>query len=216
MSGDPPIRIPTEYVVGIDAGGTQSTVVVAKPDGREVLRRTGPAARFDPREPGASACVIVELTRAAVATAGLDLPAPALCAGVAGAGGRVEREALRDILDGAELAHRVTVVSDGEIALEGALPGAPGIVLVAGTGSIAFGRAEDGRTERNGHYRVGDSRGVPLGWVRTGDVEEWKPHSGARPVRRPKAGSTRVHCRRSWRSKGRRAIAENTGSLLSP
>jgi N-acetylglucosamine kinase-like BadF-type ATPase len=53
---------------------------------------------------------------------------------------------------------RVAVGNDGEAALLGAFAGAPGIVVIAGTGSIAFGRGPDGVLSRaGGHgYLIGD------------------------------------------------------------
>jgi N-acetylglucosamine kinase-like BadF-type ATPase len=46
----------------------------------------------------------------------------------------------------------VTVVGDQEIAFEAAFGDAPGILVIGGTGSIAFGRSEDGRTARAGGH----------------------------------------------------------------
>ncbi len=46
----------------------------------------------------------------------------------------------------------VQVVNDAAAALTAGTKGAPGIVLIAGTGSIAFGETADGRTARAGGY----------------------------------------------------------------
>ncbi len=53
------------------------------------------------------------------------------------------------------------VTHDAEIALSGATEGEPGIVMIAGTGSMAFGRNSEGRTARAGGwgYLVGDEGG---------------------------------------------------------
>lgn len=145
-------------LIGIDGGGTATRVVVADENGRELIHRTGPAGLVDPRHPEASATTLITLIREAATEAGVALPAAALCAGLAGAGSLEHRERVREVLLAAGVADRIIVVGDGEIALEGALAGSPGVLLVAGTGSAAWGRAEDGRTARCGGWGmvVGD------------------------------------------------------------
>lgn len=59
-----------------------------------------------------------------------------------------ERAALRRRLR--PLAERITVISDAEAALLGALGGGPGVLVLAGTGSIVLGRDARGRLARAG------------------------------------------------------------------
>jgi glucosamine kinase len=61
-------------------------------------------------------------------------------------------------LAAAEVAGAVRIVSDGEIALHGAFGGGAGVLLIAGTGSVAYGRGPDGRVARCGGWGmiVGD------------------------------------------------------------
>jgi glucosamine kinase len=154
------------YLVGIDGGGTRTTLALADRDGKEILRRTGPAGLVDPRRPTATAEMLTALVREAFAAAGLEGPAYALCAGLAGVGNVAEREMVESALSREGVARHVTVRSDGETALHGALAGEAGILLVAGTGSIAYGRSEDGRVERCGGWGmvVGDEgSGYALG-----------------------------------------------------
>lgn len=146
------------WVIGLDGGGTATRIAVADGDGRELLRRTGPAGRVDPGRPAASADTLIRLVRDTAAEADLPLPASALCAGLAGVGATAPRDHVRSALAGAGIAERIAVVPDGEIALEGALAGAPGILLIAGTGSGAWGRGENDRIARCGGWGmvVGD------------------------------------------------------------
>lgn len=141
-----------KLIAGVDGGGSHTTVALADPSGRELLRRSGGAGFVDPRAPVAAGEAVAALLRAALDEAGVPAPVEALCAGLAGAGNGAEREAVRRLLNDAGVARIVRVVSDGEAALEGALGAEPGILLVAGTGSVAFGRAEDGRVERCGGW----------------------------------------------------------------
>lgn len=146
------------YLVGIDGGGTRTTLALADLAGRELLRRTGPAGLVDPRRPAATAEMLAELVRDTAASAGLRGPGRALCAGLAGVGNPSERDAVQEALRREAVAGLVRIRSDGEIALHGAFAGEAGLLLVAGTGSVAYGRAEDGRIERCGGWGmvVGD------------------------------------------------------------
>lgn len=146
------------FVVGVDGGGTRTTVVLADAQGREILRRSGPAGLVDPRRPAERVDTLASLIRVAAAEAGLEGPAAVLCAGLAGVGNVEEREVVRAGLAAAGVAERVHVLTDGEIALEGALGEGAGILLIAGTGSVAYGRGEDGRVKRCGGWGmvVGD------------------------------------------------------------
>jgi N-acetylglucosamine kinase-like BadF-type ATPase len=79
----------------------------------------------------------------------------AVCVGAAGAGRPEIAARIRSILQ--ELtpelpSHKIEVVGDSTIALEAAFESEPGVIAIAGTGSIVFGRAADGRTARAGGW----------------------------------------------------------------
>jgi glucosamine kinase len=77
-----------------------------------------------------------------------------LYAGVAGTGREAERAALSDALTRRELAEEVLVATDATVALADAFGEGAGIVLIAGTGSIAFGRSPAGLELRCGGWGV--------------------------------------------------------------
>jgi glucosamine kinase len=84
--------------------------------------------------------------------------------GAAGAGRRKIAKAVRRIL--AEIVGgEIEVVGDMEIALEAAFGAGPGIIVIAGTGSIAHGRAEKGRTARAGGWGFGISDEGSAHWI---------------------------------------------------
>jgi len=147
-----------ELLAGIDGGGTRTTLVLAGADGAELARRVGPAGLVDPRHPAATADMLAALVRDALAAAGVEGRPAALCAGLAGVGNESERVEVERALAAAGVAERVRVTTDGAVALEGALGGEAGVLLVAGTGSVAYARAPDGRVERCGGWGmlVGD------------------------------------------------------------
>lgn len=95
--------------------------------------------------------VIAEVTRGA--------PWPeALCLGMAGVDRAGDAAVVREILQRIAPRSRVVVVNDALVALEAGLPGGAGVVLIAGTGSIAYGRNSDGWAARAGGwgYLLGD------------------------------------------------------------
>lgn len=143
---------------GVDGGGTRTTLLLADEDGREVARRVGPAGLVDPRHPAATADMLAALVREAMAQAGTDEKPLAFCAGLAGVGNEDERREVEQALAAAGVSERVRVTTDGEIALQGALGGGAGVLLIAGTGSVGYARGEDGRVERCGGWGmiVGD------------------------------------------------------------
>jgi glucosamine kinase len=143
---------------GIDGGGTRTTLALADDEGRELARRVGPAGLVDPRAPAATASMLAALVRDARAEAGVGEKPVALCAGLAGVGNEDERREVEAALAASGVAERVHVTTDGAIALEGALGGGAGILLIAGTGSVGYGRGVDGRVERCGGWGmiVGD------------------------------------------------------------
>ncbi len=130
---------------GVDAGGSHTEVVILDDAGAELARGTGPAAAVAPGREAAAATTIQAVVRDAA-----TVPLEALVVGAAGAGRPTERERLDALLVRAKLARRVRVVTDGEIALESAFPGQPGMVVIAGTGSAAFARDDSGTVRRTG------------------------------------------------------------------
>jgi len=125
------------WTVGVDAGGTWLRVLAADGRGRRrVIRR--PASR-DLRAALGAIWRHWGLGRARVAH---------LVVATRGVWTASERSAAAASLRG--LARRVTVLSDAEAAHIGALGGRPGLLVLAGTGSIVLGRGARGRWVRAG------------------------------------------------------------------
>lgn len=140
-------------LVGIDAGGTKTRVVVTTGDGTQIAEITGVGAAMAPGEGEESADVIEPLVRDALSTAGRDGGRPrVLCVGAAGVGREAEQRALEDALTRRDVADQVIVETDATIALADAFGEDAGIILIAGTGSIAFGRNGAGFHARCGGW----------------------------------------------------------------
>jgi len=140
------------WVVGVDAGGTRTRAVVVDEEGRELARAEGGAALADPHAPEQAAETIAAVSRDAADRAGVPLPCAALWAGVAGVGRETTRSGVEQALARMGLAERVRVSTDVEAAAADAFGSGPGILLVSGTGSIGWGRAEDGTLGRVGGW----------------------------------------------------------------
>ncbi len=142
------------HVIGFDAGGTKTVGLLADERG-EVLRdaRAGAANLVTQGELGVEKVLFQVLSA-------LDPPGPvdAVCLGIAGADRPAHLELVEGMLARLGFRRAVRVVNDAVIALTAGTPDGLGVVLVAGTGSVAYGRDPTGRTARAGGwgYLLGD------------------------------------------------------------
>jgi glucosamine kinase len=143
----------TLIVIGVDGGGSKTRVLVADEQGTQLGEVVGPASAVRPGQAEHSADVIAAAVRDALASCEMTHVVPkVLCVGVAGAGREPERQALWQALVGRELAEETVVHPDYSIALDDAFGEGPGILLISGTGSAAFGRSPSGTIARCGGW----------------------------------------------------------------
>lgn len=135
---------------GIDAGGTATKCLLLDAEGKILSRYEGPPANYQAGVETA-ANVIKATLRETMARAGLNRIV-SLGIGIAGAGRKPELVKMEQILGRVAGVDQYALTDDGEIALLGAHHGQPGIVLVAGTGSIAYGLRQDGQRVRSGGW----------------------------------------------------------------
>jgi glucosamine kinase len=145
---------PTELVVvGVDGGGSSTRVYVADERAHVLFKATGEGSAVQPGAEADSADVIGALVKNAVIDGEMGHLLPrALVVGVAGAGREAQKIALQQELERLEIAETVVVVTDAEAAMEDAFGEGPGILLIAGTGSIAWGRSPAGTMQRCGGW----------------------------------------------------------------
>lgn len=148
-----------QLFLGIDGGQSSTTALIGDETGRVLgYGRGGPCNHVktgDGREKFTGAilsCVTAACRQAGVESVKFD----AVCAGFSG--GPADKETLLRQLVPSDLAF---VTHDGLIALSGATAGAPGIIAIAGTGQLSFGRNAEGKTGRAGGwgYIFGDEGG---------------------------------------------------------
>lgn len=146
-------------VVGVDGGGTKTRAVVADESGRSLADVEGPASAVKPGQAERSAQVIAETVALALGAAAMSQVVPkVVCVGVAGVGRENERQALWQALAAREIGEEILVHADATVALDDAFGDGPGVLLIAGTGSVAFGRGPTGTVARCGGWgpSIGD------------------------------------------------------------
>lgn len=144
--------------IGIDGGGTKTTCAVgddvsvravATGAGSNVVRLGEKEARAGLHEAIAGACAKAEVS---------PLRVQAACIGAAGAANPEINAAVKDMMRQVLPNACIQVVGDMVIAMEAAFPDLPGVIAIAGTGSIVYGRNQAGETARAGGwgYRISD------------------------------------------------------------
>jgi N-acetylglucosamine kinase-like BadF-type ATPase len=142
-----------QIVLGVDGGGTSTEAWLAGPGG-EILGRgaSGPsnakAVGMDAARQALDAAIRAAFDDARLAPAPVD----AACLGLAGFDRPEDRAILSGWADEARVAHRLVLVNDGDLVVAAGTPEGWGVGVIAGTGSIAVGRAPDGRTARAGGW----------------------------------------------------------------
>ncbi|MCW4012915.1 MAG: hypothetical protein NWF07_07975 [Candidatus Bathyarchaeota archaeon] len=147
--------MPSDFVLGVDGGGTWTRCVVMNLKGEVVS--TGRSGPSNPITMGVDDAIanILEAVDLAMTGAGVfEFKASVL--GLAGIARSYLREEIASRLP--DSYGKTMLVSDARSALAGATGSKPGVVVIAGTGSIAYGINEAGSEARAGGWgwRLGD------------------------------------------------------------
>ena len=136
------------YVVGIDAGGTKTVGLLADETGQVLAEARGSGANLQT----GGELEVEKVFDDVLETLGRDHAISAVCLGIAGVDRPQDEQVIKGILR--RLGHRQSarVVNDAAIALAAGAPHRTGVVVLAGTGSIAYGADETGKTARAGGY----------------------------------------------------------------
>ncbi|MGA9352650.1 MAG: BadF/BadG/BcrA/BcrD ATPase family protein [Terriglobales bacterium] len=142
------------FYLGIDGGGTKTRCVLgsetavlatAVSGGSNIIRLGEAQARASLHAAVRQVCVAANISADRI---------DAVCMGAAGAARPEVAAQLRGIF--AELdphsAARIEIVGDSVIALQAAFRSGPGVIAIAGTGSIVYGRDASGQTNRAGGW----------------------------------------------------------------
>ncbi|HTR46025.1 MAG TPA: BadF/BadG/BcrA/BcrD ATPase family protein [Verrucomicrobiae bacterium] len=139
------------HYVGFDGGGSKTECLLADAEGRIVARAT--AGPSNPMRTGYARAwfALSEAGDKVLAAAKIHAEhVRAICAGLGGAGRSGVVRRVTTFLEGSFPNATIRVTTDLEIALEAAFGAGEGMILLAGTGSAAFGRDAAGKTARAG------------------------------------------------------------------
>ncbi|MCU1310715.1 MAG: ATPase BadF/BadG/BcrA/BcrD type [Candidatus Angelobacter sp.] len=196
--------------LGIDAGGSKTECAIA--NDKEVLGRfTAGTCKFQRVGREAATASLQATVRGALHAANSNAnDIRQSCIGISGASQPEVREwathTLTSLLSGG-----VTVVGDNIIAHEAAFEGGAGVLIVAGTGSIVYGRNERGEVARAG------------GWgpiVSDEGSGNWIGRSAVRDVLQALDGGTQTALleaiRQAWSASSREEIARIANGSPAP
>jgi len=152
------------YYLGVDGGGSKTTCAVGDEvsllatvtGGPSNITRVGEVrARESLHQVIREACAAAKIASGQVQRA---------CIGVAGAG-REEIASAMGKMAAEMIPGEIEVVGDMQIALQAAFGAGPGVIVIAGTGSIAYGRDAQGRTARAGGWGFAISDEGSAHWI---------------------------------------------------
>lgn len=144
---------PCDWVAGVDGGATRTRFRLADREGRTLAEREGGPGLVGAGEDEALADRIADTVRTMASEVPGRLPIYALCVGLAGVAGRSERrELVERRIASQSVARRVAVTADYDVAFLDAFGDEGGILLIAGTGSVAVGRSGEGPLLRVGGW----------------------------------------------------------------
>jgi len=145
-----------DLILGIDGGGSSTKVILAKRivGNYQILGRGegGPSNRQAVGDQQA-----ITSLHSAIDAAFLEANIPmtwagAACIGLAGADRPEDREFFHRWATESVIASHITVTNDSELALAAGTPKGWGLAIIAGTGSIAYGKSSDDRIVRAGGW----------------------------------------------------------------
>lgn len=139
------------YYAGLDGGGTKTSVCVLDSRGNEVLHFVSGSISFT----GQTAPQAAETLRSILVRLGEECGLPRiarLCVAAAGVSGPDVVPHIKKTVQSCGFAGVLSVTGDQVAALAGALEKASGVILLAGTGSICYGRGPDGQECRSGGW----------------------------------------------------------------
>jgi N-acetylglucosamine kinase-like BadF-type ATPase len=144
------------YVLGIDAGGTKTVCYLADADGTIVGEGRGSGANLQAHGELEVEKVLHSIIEQAVGDRSI-VPA-ASCVGIAGVDRAEDDRIVRGLMRRLGFRSHLLVVNDALIALVAGVGDEPGVVIIAGTGSIAYGVNADRQAARAGGwgYVLGD------------------------------------------------------------
>lgn len=147
-----------KYFLGFDGGGTHLRGCLLDANGNVLASVSHPPASFPKLKEkiGEPVAALTSELQTRAGLAGATISAAGFCS--TGVGRPADRAIVERALNEKKIAQKIVAESDALAALTGAFGGGPGIIVIAGTGVICFGRASNGEIIRVGGwgYLLGD------------------------------------------------------------
>lgn len=141
------------YVLGLDGGGTQTRVAVTNLVGDILGTGLAGACSMSAVTPLEAIAATLTATDEALRQIGASRSAIlSVCAGVAGFSSTERRMQFTKSMQDAFPRAILSVVPDYAAAFSGGIEGASGVLIIAGTGSVAYGENAAGETHKTGAY----------------------------------------------------------------
>lgn len=142
-----------KYVIGIDGGGTKTALKITDVSGVLIAEAFGGPSNINSSTVDQVQSMFNDLIHQGLKKKNL-LPEDclAVCIGTAGADREEDKAIIEKMIKSTGISGKIIVVNDAEIALTGGIEKNEGIILISGTGSICFGKTEDGRRFRAGGW----------------------------------------------------------------
>ncbi len=168
------------YLLGIDGGGTKTVCLLADENLKVLGRGIGGPSNYLSEGIYTAKMSLRAAVQEALAAAGVDASSVgAVCAGLAGASRPRDRQTMQKALREIVPAARIRVEIDAFIALAGATECRPGVIVISGTGSVAFGVNSAGETARSGGWGfVAGDEGSGFDIGRKGIAEALRHYDG--------------------------------------
>ncbi len=147
-----------KYLIGMDGGATKTKCILTDINFNKVYEAVGPASNFLVIGTETVSETIFYLINGCISAAKISIEdVESIVIGTTGGGRRSDAELLeKQIFADAKIKsvaiNKFKVESDARIALEGAFSGKAGSILIAGTGSIMFGKDEKDEIHRVGGF----------------------------------------------------------------
>jgi N-acetylglucosamine kinase-like BadF-type ATPase len=147
-----------KYFIGIDGGGTKTKCIISDENLNILSESIGGPSNFLINGVETVSETLIHLIKNCINNLGINISSiSSTVIGTAGGGRRTDAKQLENAI--LSLAQKenfplglIRVDSDARIALEGAFSGKPGSILIAGTGSIMFGKDKNGIVHRVGGF----------------------------------------------------------------
>jgi len=146
------------YFIGLDGGGTKTKCIITDENMNVISEKVGGPSNFLMLGTETVTETIIQLIESCVKDSELDFHSiSSIVLGTTGGGRRTDAEILENSIFNYARQKNLPislfrVESDARIALEGAFSGKSGSILIAGTGSIMFGKDKNGTIHRVGGF----------------------------------------------------------------